>query len=57
MALILFCFFQKVVRRMPLDDVVIFDIDKSEFHSPFSDMEVFPREVVGRYVYCSYCAG
>jgi len=33
------------VRRMPLDDVVIFDIDKSEFNSSFNDMEVFPREV------------
>lgn len=36
----------KTVRRMPIDDVVILDIDQHELHSPFDDMEVFPPEVV-----------
>ena len=35
---------------MPLDDVVILDIDKGEINSSFNDMEVFPREVVGLYI-------
>ena len=36
---------------MPLDDVVILDIDKNEFNTPFDDMDIFPHEVVRDFLF------
>ena len=40
--------FQKV-RDMPLDDVVILDIDKNTIELPFNDVDNLPSEAVSKF--------
>lgn len=34
---------------MPLDDVVILDVDKNEMELPFNDVDDLPSEAVSKY--------
>ena len=39
---------------MPLDDVVILDVDKNEIDQPFDDLENLPHEAVSK-INCFFC--